>query len=154
MNVLVVLAHPEPRWFDESLRYVTGGTLIGDGRRFARSDLHPKGLDPVCCPGRLPVHADHEVFNVQAAQGDAIQAGTQAVRRIEWVLHPIEVGSLNLRCFETMRPFIATFVRNIGNLLRARHLNDCAGGQASVERETQNAFRHLLHSPNPGTRDH
>jgi NAD(P)H dehydrogenase (quinone) len=78
MNVLVVLAHPEPRSFNGALRDTALATLQAAGHRVAQSDLYAMGWHPVLGPGDFPQRDAGAAFNAQQAQRDAVAALAQA----------------------------------------------------------------------------
>ena len=233
MNVLVVMAHPEPRSFNGALRDRTVRTLAALGHRVEQSDLHAMRFDPVCSPAQFSEHAGGEYFNVQAAQRHAVRGGTQAadVAReqaklaradlvvlhfpvwwfgvpailkgwidrvfaleaaygggrwfdhgvfrgkravfclttgaredrfsadglfgpIDWVLHPLRVGTFNFCGFDTLEPFIAWAAGNGSAGRRTELLDAWAGRLQSIEAEAPQPFRHLQDYPGPRMRDH
>jgi NAD(P)H dehydrogenase (quinone) len=78
VNVLVVLAHPEPRSFNGALRDVAVLTLEAAGHRVEQSDLYAMGWQPVLGPAEFERHAEGAFFNAQQAQREAVAAGCQA----------------------------------------------------------------------------
>lgn len=78
MNVLVVLAHPEPRSFNGALRDTAVATLEAAGHRVEQSDLYALRWQPVLGPDEFGAAAAGDLFNAQQAQRQAVAAGTQA----------------------------------------------------------------------------
>ncbi len=79
MNVLLVLAHPEPASFNGALRNVARDTLAACGHAVRESDLHAMRWQPVVLPEQFGEQPGGEPpFNVQAAQRRAVAAGTQS----------------------------------------------------------------------------
>lgn len=233
MNVLVVLAHPEPRSFNGALRDATVSTLTAGGHQVEQSDLYAMRFDPVCGPEQFPEHDQSRFFNVQAAQRQAVRDGTQtpeviAEQRklhradllvlhfpvwwfgvpailkgwfdrvlaveaaygggrwfdhgvfrgkralicattgarqdrfapeglfgpIDWVLHPLRVGTLNFCGFDTLEPFVAWAAGNRDAAARGQYLDDWSARLRAIENETPQPFRHLADYPSPGMRDH
>ena len=73
---------------------------------------------------------------------------------IDWVLHPLRVGTLNFCGFDTLEPFIAWAAGNSPEQQRRQYLNAWAARLAGIEQETPQPFRHLAAFPSPGMRDH
>lgn len=233
MNVLVVLAHPEPRSFNGALRDTTVATMTQHGHVVEQSDLYAMGFDPVCGPDRFADHVAGQFFNVQAAQRAAVRAGTQSadVHReqgkllradllilhfpiwwfalpailkgwidrvfaveatygggrwfdngvfrgkralictttgarsdrfaerglfgpIDWLLHPLRVGTLNFCGFDTLEPFIAWAPGHCDSEARRQLLSAWAARLERVEHDVPQPFRHLADYPSPRMRDH
>jgi NAD(P)H dehydrogenase (quinone) len=77
MNVLLVLAHPEPRSFCGALRDVAAAELQAQGHAVEQSDLYAMRWQPVLGPADFPQDGPAP-FQAQAAQRAAVAAGTQA----------------------------------------------------------------------------
>jgi NAD(P)H dehydrogenase (quinone) len=68
MNVLIVLAHPEPRSFNAHLASLAHDTFAAHHHDVQLSDLHASGFDP-CEAGRhFPVRSNPDRFDPQAEQ--------------------------------------------------------------------------------------
>lgn len=73
---------------------------------------------------------------------------------IEWVLHPLRVGTLNFCGFDTLEPFIAWAAGNSPAETRAHYLDRWKQRLRTIEHETPQPFRHLADFPTPAMRDH
>lgn len=233
MNVLSVLAHPEPHSFNGALRDTALETLQTAGHRVEQSDLYAMRWQPVLGPPDfIGVPADG-FFNAQQAQRAAVAAGAQAAdivaeqaklqradlvllifplwwfgvpailkgwidrvfaldvaygggrwfdrgvyrgKRaliccttgaradrfsdaglfgpIEWVLHPLRVGTLNFCGFDTLEPFVAWAAGHRDDAGRRELLAHWAHRLAGIEREAPQPFRYLADFPSPAMRDH
>jgi len=233
MNVLVVLAHPEPKSFNGALRDTAVKALREAGHVVEQSDLYAMRWQP------LLRHADfvdtdaESFFNVQDAQRRAVASGTQSpdvaaeqgkIARadlvvlifpvwwfgvpailkgwfdrvlaldvaygggrwfdqgvfrgkraliccttgarsdrfsekglfgpIDWVLHPLRVGTLNFCGFDTLEPFVAWAAGNCDSDRRSQYLRAWMSRLSAIEHETPQPFRHLEAYSSPGMRDH
>lgn len=77
MNVLLVLAHPEPRSFCGALRDVALTELRLQGHTVEQSDLYAMGWQPVLGPSDFPESDAAIPFSAQQAQRSAVAAGLQ-----------------------------------------------------------------------------
>jgi NAD(P)H dehydrogenase (quinone) len=82
VNVLLVLAHPEPHSFNGALRDTALATLSAAGHHVEQSDLYAMGWQPVLGPADFAdsaaaPHGERPFFNAQQAQRRAVAAGTQ-----------------------------------------------------------------------------
>ena len=68
MNVLIVLAHPEPSSFSAALTATARAALEAGGHRVIVSDLYAEGFDPVAGRHDFLTVADPERFHYQAEQ--------------------------------------------------------------------------------------
>ena len=73
---------------------------------------------------------------------------------IDWVLHPLRVGTFNFCGFDTLEPFVASAAGHRDEAGRHALLEQWAQRLAGIEHETPQAFRHLADVPSPGMRDH
>jgi NAD(P)H dehydrogenase (quinone) len=73
---------------------------------------------------------------------------------IEWVLHPLRVGTFNFCGFDTLKPFIAWAAGHVGDDGRQRYLAAWRTRIAQIADEPPEPFRHLADFPSPGMRDH
>lgn len=232
MNVLLVLAHPEPRSFNGALRDTARDVLGAGGHAVCESDLHAMRWQPVLGPEAFAEHAPG-FFNAQAAQRAAVSGGTQSAdvvaeqaklgwadlvivifpvwwfgvpailkgwidrvfavgvaygggrwfdsgvyrgkraliacttgaRRdrfsenglfgpLDWVLHPLRVGTFNFCGFDTLEPFIAWAAAHVGDDARRDLLEQWRNRLSRIEHETPQPFRHLADFPAPAMRDH
>jgi NAD(P)H dehydrogenase (quinone) len=233
MNVLVVLAHPEPHSFNGALRDTAVISLEAAGHRIEQSDLYAMRWQPVLGPVEFGDAAPPAFFNAQQAQRRAVAAGTQAadvqaeqakleradllllifpvwwfgmpailkgwIDRVfaidvaygggrwfdqgvyrgkralvctttgaradrfghaglfgplDWVLHPLRVGTLNFCGFDTLEPFVAWAAGHRDEADRRALLVQWAARLAGIEREAPQPFRHLADFPSPSMRDH
>lgn len=233
MNVLVVLAHPEPRSFCGGLRDATVEALQAGGHSVRESDLYAMRWNPALGPRDFADHEPDAAFDAQSAQRRAVAAGTQAedfaaeqrkldqadlvivvfpvwwfgipailkgwidrvfaldiaygggrwfdsgVYRgkralvccttgakadrfseaglfgpIDWVLHPLRVGTFNFCGFDTLEPFVAWAAANVDDAARRRYLAAWRGRLAAIETEAPQPFRHLAQYPSRAMRDH
>ena len=76
MNVLVVVAHPEPTSFCASLAQCAVETLSASGHRVTVSDLYADRFDPVGGPNDFVKRAHSDRFGYQREQVAAVGAGT------------------------------------------------------------------------------
>lgn len=233
MNVLVVLAHPEPRSFNGALRDAALATLRACGHTVRESDLYAMNFRAACGPEDFTEPAPGGFFNVQAAQREAATRGTQAAdvvaeqaklawadlvilifpvwwfgvpallkgwidrvfalgvaygggrwfdsgvyrgKRalvctttgaradrfsatglfgpIEWVLHPLQVGTLNFCGFDTLEPFIAWAPGNSSAERRSEHLDAWRERLTRIGGETPMPMRRPADFASPAMRDH
>ena len=73
---------------------------------------------------------------------------------IDWVLHPLRVGTFNFCGFDTLEPFIAWAAGNGGPQLRMQLLQSWTARLRHIEHESPQPFRHLADYPSPQMRDH
>ena len=73
---------------------------------------------------------------------------------IEWVLHPLRVGTLNFCGFDTLEPFVAWAAANSDSQQRQQYLDAWMSRLAGIETESPHPFRHLAAFPSPRMRDH
>ena len=73
---------------------------------------------------------------------------------IEWVLHPLRVGTFNFCGFDTLQPFIAWAAGHAGDDGRQRYLAAWRARLEQIVDEQSEPFRHLADFPSPGMRDH
>jgi NAD(P)H dehydrogenase (quinone) len=233
VNVLLVLAHPEPRSFNGALRDAALVALQAAGHRVEQSDLYAMGWQPVLGPAEFSEAGNGEPFNAQQAQRRAVAAGSQSAEVVaeqaklqradllllifpiwwfgmpailkgwidrvfaldvaygggrwfdqgvyrgkralictttgaradrfseaglfgplDWVLHPLRVGTLNFCGFETLEPFVAWAAAHRDEPGRRALLDQWTQRLARVEYETPQPFRHLADFPSPSMRDH
>jgi NAD(P)H dehydrogenase (quinone) len=70
-NVLVVVAHPEPRSMNHAMAKAARDTLASAGHTIAFSDLYAMGLDPRSSPASFTARADPDFFKPQAEERHA-----------------------------------------------------------------------------------
>ena len=75
MNVLVVVAHPEPRSFNGAMRDVAVETLTAAGHGVTVSDLYGEGFNPVAGPGDVTARANPALFDLGREQWNASTNG-------------------------------------------------------------------------------
>jgi NAD(P)H dehydrogenase (quinone) len=73
---------------------------------------------------------------------------------IDWVLHPLRVGTFNFCGFDTLEPFIAWAAGNLGDEARRIYLEQWRVRLQGIECEAPQLFRHLADYPSPVMRDH
>jgi len=73
MNVLIVLAHPEPKSFNAALTDAAVETLEAMGHKVEVSDLYAQGFDPVAGPGDVTDRLNADFFNLAYEQGHAAE---------------------------------------------------------------------------------
>jgi len=73
---------------------------------------------------------------------------------IDWVLHPLRVGTFNFCGFDTLTPFVAWAAGHVGDEGRSRYLEQWRARLAGIESETPQPFRHLADFPSPAMRNH
>lgn len=73
---------------------------------------------------------------------------------LDWVLHPLRVGTLNFCGFDTLEPFVGWAAGHLGDAQRDALLASWRDRLAGVESEPPQPFRHLTDFPDPGMRDH
>jgi putative NADPH-quinone reductase len=233
LNVLLVLAHPEPRSFNGALRDAALATLLAAGHEVRQSDLYAMRWQPVLGPQDFAGRDAGAFFNAQAAQRAAVASSTQATdvaseqaklawadlvlvvfpvwwfgvpailkgwidrvfaldvaygggrwfdqgvyrgKRaliacttgarsdrfserglfgpIDWVLHPLRVGTFNFCGFDTLAPFIAWGAGHLSDEGRRQLLDDWRRRLAGIAHEAPQPFRRLADYPSPGMRDH
>jgi NAD(P)H dehydrogenase (quinone) len=71
MNVLIVVAHPEPRSFNGAMCDVAVRTLGAAGHAVTVSDLYAEGFDPVAGPRDVTGRVNPEVFDLGREQAHA-----------------------------------------------------------------------------------
>ena len=57
MNLLVVLAHPDPASFNHAIAHAARTTLLENGHTVVFHDLHAEKFDPIITRSELPKHA-------------------------------------------------------------------------------------------------
>jgi len=233
VNVLVVLAHPEPRSFNGAMRDSACLALREAGHVVRESDLYAMRWQPVLGPTDFAEHPLGDFFNAQNAQRHAVSTRTQATdvtmeqdklawadlvivifpvwwfgvpailkgwidrvlavtvaygggrwfdqgvyrgKRvllacstgakndrfsedglfgpIDWILHPLRVGTFNFCGFDTLPPFISWAAGHVGDEGRQRCLGQWRQRLSAIEHETAQPFRHLTDFPSPAMRDH
>ncbi|MGZ5846436.1 MAG: NAD(P)H-dependent oxidoreductase [Ramlibacter sp.] len=75
MNVLIVLAHPEPRSFNASMASTAARTLRAAGHTVVTSDLYAAGFDPVSSRRNFTSIHDPEYLKLQAEELHATEVG-------------------------------------------------------------------------------
>lgn len=73
MNVLIVLAHPEPKSMNGALAAMARETLAAAGHRVAFSDLHAIAFDPRSTRANFTTAFDADFFKPQAEERHASQ---------------------------------------------------------------------------------
>lgn len=73
---------------------------------------------------------------------------------IDWVLHPLRVGTFNFCGFDTLEPFIAWAAGHRDEASRRALMEQWAERLSNVELDIPQPFRHLAEYPSPGIRDH
>jgi len=73
---------------------------------------------------------------------------------IDWVLHPLRVGTFNFCGFDTLEPFVAWAAGHRDEAGRHALLDEWAQRLAGIEHESPQPFRHLADFPSPALRDH
>jgi NAD(P)H dehydrogenase (quinone) len=73
---------------------------------------------------------------------------------IDWVLHPLRVGTFNFCGFDTLAPFIAWGAGHLSDEGRRQLLDDWRRRLAGIAHEAPQPFRCLADYPSPGMRDH
>lgn len=76
MNVLFILAHPEPTSFNAQLTREGAAHLTAQGHQVAMSDLYALGFDPVESADHYPSRVETETFSPLAEQRHAAQTQT------------------------------------------------------------------------------
>ena len=76
MQVLIVLAHPEPLSFNAALARRGAEALRAAGHEVVISDLHAEGFDPVAGRHDFTTTADRARFHYQAEQAHAVRHGS------------------------------------------------------------------------------
>lgn len=81
MNILLVLAHPDPRSFNRAIADVAGETLAGLGHDVRFHDLCAEGFDP---------HLSHHEFPLCAALDQRIETHCRELREADGIVivHP------------------------------------------------------------------
>ncbi len=233
MNALIVLAHPEARSFNGALRDAARETLLNHGHAVRESDLYAMRWQAALGPDDFTDLPPGAYFQAQAAQRQAVEAGTQSpevaaeqaklawadlvivvfpvwwfgvpailkgwidrvfavtvaygggrwfdqgVYRgkrvliacttgaradrfteaglfgpIDWVLHPLRVGTFNFCGFDTLQPFIAWAAGHQSAAAQQALLAQWRARLRDVWQEAPQPFRHLADHPSPGMRDH
>lgn len=93
MNILIVLAHPEPKSFNGALFDVAVDTLRGLGHVVATSDLYRMGFDPVSDRHNFTSVKDPEYLKLQLEETHASEIGGFAPE-IEAELRKVEACDL------------------------------------------------------------
>ncbi len=232
MNVLAVLAHPEPRSFCAALRDLTVRELAAAGHAVAQSDLYAMRFKAVADRDDF-ADLDPSYFKLQAEQRRAAEAsgfaadiaaeqrklaqadllvlhfplwwfgmpailkgwfdrvlalgfaygggrwfdrgvfrgkravavlttGARADRfqpdalfgRLDWMLHPLRVGTLNFCGFDTLEPFVAYGAASIDDTARQGYLAAWHERLPRLASEAPQPFRRLADFPGPAMRDH
>ena len=78
MDVLLVVAHPEPRSFNGALTEVAVETLASEGHRVVVSDLYAMGFKAVAAADDFVDRADAERFRLDHEQAHAQATGALA----------------------------------------------------------------------------
>ncbi|HYF17258.1 MAG TPA: NAD(P)H-dependent oxidoreductase [Ramlibacter sp.] len=73
---------------------------------------------------------------------------------VDWVLHPLRVGTLNFCGFDTLQPFIAWAAGHVSDAARRELLDRWRTRLAGIEHESPQPFRHLADFPSSAMRDH
>lgn len=73
---------------------------------------------------------------------------------IDWVLHPLRVGTFNFCGFDTLSPFIAWAAGHLPAQAQQALLAQWRARLGSVWQEAPQPFRHLADHPSPAMRDH
>ena len=75
MNVLIVLAHPEPRSFNGALFETAVATLEAQGHTVVTSDLYRLGFNPVSSRANFMSVKDANILRLQAEERHASEVG-------------------------------------------------------------------------------
>jgi putative NADPH-quinone reductase len=73
---------------------------------------------------------------------------------IEWLLHPLRVGTLNFCGFDTLEPFFGWSVAHANLEERRRLLTNWRTRLRHIETEAPQPFRYFANFPSPAMRDH
>ena len=73
MNVLIVLAHPEPKSFNGAMKDAAVETLERAGHTVIVSDLYAQKFNPVAGPWDVTKQQNTEVFNLAMEQDHAAE---------------------------------------------------------------------------------
>lgn len=73
---------------------------------------------------------------------------------LDWVLHPLRVGTFNFCGFDTLAPFVAWAAGHRSMAEREALLGEWRERLARIEQEAPQPFRHLADHPSPAMRDH
>lgn len=93
MNVLIVLAHPEPKSFNGALFETAVATLRAAGHSVATSDLHRLGFNPVSDRRNFTTVKDPDYFKPQVEEVHASEAGGFAAE-LEAEIAKVEAADL------------------------------------------------------------
>ena len=93
MNVLILLAHPEPKSFNGALFETAVATLQAAGHTVATSDLYRMGFDPVSSRGNFTSVKDPDYLKLQVEELHASEVGGFAAE-VEAELAKIEAADL------------------------------------------------------------
>lgn len=122
-------------WID---RVLALDVAYGGGRWFDRGVYRGKRVLIACTTG-----AKSDRFSEDGLFGP-----------IDWVLHPLRVGTFNFCGFDTLEPVVAWATGHRDEAARHALLDQWALRLADLEHEAPQAFRHLADFPSPGMRDH
>jgi NAD(P)H dehydrogenase (quinone) len=93
MNILIVLAHPEPRSFNGALFETAVATLRASGHTVATSDLYRMGFDPASSRGNFTTVKDLDYLRLQVEELHASEVGGFAPE-VEAEIAKIEAADL------------------------------------------------------------
>lgn len=93
MNVLLVLAHPEPRSFNAALHHRAVETLQAAGHRVLSSDLYRMGFEPVSDRGNFTSVQNPDYLKLQLEEVHATEVGGFAPA-LEAELRKLEAADL------------------------------------------------------------
>ncbi len=122
-------------WID---RVLAVGFAYGGGRWYNSGPLRGRKALVATTTGGL---ADR--FRADALFGD-----------IDWILHPLRVGTLNFVGLDTLEPFIAWGPASVGDDKRQEYLAAWRQKLRMLEHEQPQPFRNLADYPDPKLRDH
>lgn len=122
-------------WID---RVLAVDVAYGGGRWFDRGVYRGKRVLIACSTGARPDRfSDGGLFGP-----------------IDWVLHPLRVGTFNFCGFDTLEPFVAWAAGHVTDADRAALLHRWQERLTYVDYEEPQPFRHLDSHPSPAMRDH
>jgi hypothetical protein len=113
MHALIVLAHPEPRSFNGTLKNIAVETLEGAGHTVEVSDLYAEGFDPVEGPGKYARPTQPDLFAPLVEQRHAWETGAlpadvrREIERLQRAELPIQY-SLYYMGFSVLPPHLST----------------------------------------------
>lgn len=122
-------------WID---RVLAVGFAYGGGRWFDSGPLRGRKALIAMTTGGLP-----DRFRADGLFGD-----------IDWILHPLRVGTLNFVGIDTLTPFIAWGAASVDSSQRQGYLIDWRDRLRHLDHEPVQPFRHLADYPVPRSRDH